>query len=271
MRRALLLVVAVVACRRAPRNAPHATAAVPLEAVDAGPREVLETPPPEGPPRMFRMDPRHTGRSGWRLPRNPVIRARFATHGRITSQAVVSARGDVVVTSHDGSIYALDADGALRWQLNTGDRIYTTPVARTDGTLVFGSDADRVVIVGGDGALRLALGLDGSVVVGTFGPRARVVSLDRATGALRWERSVDGPPTRDYGVASSALVDADGDYAVGVPDDALWILHRDGSMRARVALPADVDGSPALVADRVLVVGCDDGVVYFVGDGARDE
>ena len=402
MRRALLLVVAVVACRRAPRNAPHATAAVPLEAVDAGPREVLETPPPEGPPRMFRMDPRHTGRSGWRLPRNPVIRARFATHGRITSQAVVSARGDVVVTSHDGSIYALDADGALRWQLTPGARIYTTPVARTDGTLVFGSDADRVVIVGGDGALRLALGtdddadtspvtaadgtlrftagrslyvtdadltvrwrldfgaklfsavaltgdglavfgaqddqlravdgdggvrwslatgddvdappaigddgtvyvggddgvvravapdgtlrwtrsvggyvragvalgLDGSVVVGTFGPRARVVSLDRATGALRWERSVDGPPTRDYGVASSALVDADGDYAVGVPDDALWILHRDGSMRARVALPADVDGSPALVADRVLVVGCDDGVVYFVGDGARDE
>lgn len=359
---------------------------------------MLETPPPALPPRTFRFDARHTGRSGYRLPRHPQVVARFTTHGRITSQPVVSARGAVVVTSHDGAVYGLARDGSMLWQVNTGDRVYTTPVVRGDGTLVLGTDADRLVVLGPDGTLRLALGtdddadtspaaasdgslrfgagrslyateadltvrwrldlggkvfsapavtddgvavmgsqddrvraidpdggvrwtvtthddvdappaidadgavyvggddgvlraitrdgserwrrplggyvragvaigLDGALVVGTYGPRARVVAVDRETGEERWQRAVPGPPTRDYGVASSALVDVDGSYAVGVPDDALWLLDREGALLARVALPADVDGSPALVDDALLVVGCDDGVVYFIGEG----
>lgn len=394
-----LLTLALVAegCRRG-RPAPVRAVAADVP-VDQGPPPVhLETPPSAMPPRMFRFDARHTGRSGYRLPRDPVITARFATRARITSQPVVSARGAVVVTSHDGAAYGIARDGSLHWQVNTGDRVYTTPLVRADGTMVLGSDADRVVMLSPDGALRLALGtdddadtspapagdgslrfgsgralyateadltvrwrlllgakvysspavtddgiavvgsqddqvraidpdggvrwtvatrddvdappaigddgtvyvggddgvlraitmggverwqrplggyiragvalgLDGALVVGTYGPRARVVSIDRETGALRWERAVPGPPTRDHGVASSALVDVDGSYAVGVPDDALWLIGRDGTTLARVPLPGDVDSSPALIDDGVLVVGCDDGVVYFIGDG----
>jgi len=404
VRPALALLVAAAlgagACRR-PRRAPPPPVAADVPA-DEGPAPVaLDTPPPALPPRMFRFDPRHTGRSGYRLPRDPVITARFATRGRITSQPVLGARDTVVVTSHDGAVYGLARDGSLRWQVNTGDRVYTTPLVRADGTMVLGTDADRLVVLGPDGSLRLALGtdddadtspaaagdgslrfgagrslyategdltvrwrlqlgakvysspavtddgvavvgaqddrvravdpdggvrwtvvtrddvdappaigddgtvyvggddgalraisrdgvvrwqqalgghvragaalgLDGALVVGTYGPRARVVALDRETGALRWERPVPGPPTRDYGVASSALVDVDGSYAVGVPDDALWLLARDGRLLARIALPGDVDGSPALIDDGVLVVGCDDGVVYFIGDRSAD-
>jgi outer membrane protein assembly factor BamB len=396
----LVLAAALAAACRRPRPAPPRVAMdVP---VDVGPPPVaLETPPPAAPPRMFRFDPRHTGRSGYRLPRRPTITARFATRGRITSQPVVSARGAVVITSHDGVVYALGRDGSLQWQVNTGDRVYTTPLVRGDGTMVLGTDADRVVMLGADGSLRLALGtdddadtsaaaagdgslrfgagralyateadltvrwrlelgakvfsspavtregvavvgaqddrvravdpdggvrwtvvtrddvdappaigddgtvyvggddgalrairadgavrwqralggyvragvalgLDGALVLGTYGPRARVLAVDRETGAVRWERPVPGPPTRDYGVASSALVDVDGRYAVGVPDDALWMLDRDGALLARVPLPGDVDGSPALIDDGLLVVGCDDGVVYFIGDGSPD-
>lgn len=397
MRRALLLVGLALACRRS-RPAP-VTAPAPVVEVDAGPPPVaLETPPPAGPPRMFRFDARHTGRSGYRLPRRPQIVAHFATRARITSQAVVSQRGAVVVTSHDGVVYGLARDGSAQWQVNTGDRVYTTPIVPDDGTMVLGTDADRMVMLGPDGSLRLALGtdddadtspaaaadgslrfgagrslyateadltvrwrldlggkvfsspavtadgvavmgsqddrvravspdggvrwtvvtgddvdappaigddgtvyvggddgvlraiaadgterwhrrlggylragvalgLDGSLVVGTYGPRARVVAVDRATGEERWHRAVPGPPTRDYGVASSALVDVNGSYAVGVPDDAVWFLGREGELLARVTLPADVDGSPALIDDALLVVGCDDGVVYFIGDG----
>jgi outer membrane protein assembly factor BamB len=392
--------LAVVGCRR-PRHPARPAVATDVP-VDLGPPPlVLETPPPAGPPRMFRFDARHTGRSGYRLPRHPAITARFATGGRITSQPVVSTRGAIVVTSHDGGVYGLARDGSAHWRVNTGDRVYTTPVVRADGTMVLGTDADRVVMLGADGSLRLALGtdddadtsaaaagdgslrfgagrslyateadltvrwrlvlgakvysspavgddgvtvvgaqddrvraidpdggvrwtvvtrddvdappaigddgtvyvggddgvlraisrdgaerwqrplggyvragvalgLDGALVVGTYGPRARVVAVDRESGAVRWERAVVGPPTRDYGVASSALVDVDGSYAVGVPDDALWLLDREGALLARVALPGDVDSSPALIDDGLLVVGCDDGVVYFIGDGSVD-
>ncbi|TAK20906.1 MAG: hypothetical protein EPO40_30800 [Myxococcaceae bacterium] len=400
MRVALLLTSAALCAAGCHRSRPPPPRAVTADVpVDLGPPPVaLETPPPALPPRMFRFDARHSGRSGYRLPRHPVITARYATRGRITSQPVVSARGAVVVTSHDGVVYGLARDGSLHWQVNTGDRVYTTPLVRADGTMVLGTDADRVVMLGPDGSLRLALGtdddadtsaaaasdgsmrfgsgrslyateadltvrwrlelgakvysspavtddgvavvgaqddrvravdpdggvrwtvttrddvdappaigddgtvyvggddgvlraitrdgverwqrplggyvragvalgLDGALVVGTYGPRARVVAVDRESGAVRWERAVPGPPTRDYGVASSALVDVDGSYAVGVPDDALWLLGRDGELLARVPLPGDVDGSPALIDDGVLVIGCDDGSVYFVGDG----
>ena len=400
MRAAPFLLAITLATGGCHRSLPSPARSVEADAggLAGPPLVVLETPPSAQPPRMFRLDPRHTGRSGYRLPRHPVITARFVTRGRITSQPVMSARGAVVVTSHDGSVYGLARDGSLQWQVNTGDRVYTTPLVRADGTMVLGSDADRIVMLGPDGTLRMALGtdddadtslaaagdgslrfasgrslyatdadltvrwrlmlgakvysspavtedgiavmgsqddrvraidpdggvrwtvitrddvdappaigddgtvyvggddgvlraitrdgverwqrdlggyvragvalgLDGALMVGTYGPRARLMAIDRESGVVRWERVVPGPPTRDYGVASSALVDVDGSYAVGVPNDAVWLLGREGTTLARVALPADVDGSPALIDDGLLVVGCDDGIVYFIGDG----
>jgi outer membrane protein assembly factor BamB len=348
---------------------------------------------------MFRMDARHTGRSGYALPRAPRVRARIATGGRINTQAALTRDGRVVFGSHDGVVYAADpGDGRVAWRLNTGDRIYSSPLVAPSGTLYLGTDADRflaltpagaldvalatdddadtapapapdgslrfaagrtlyavepdltvrwrlvfggkvfsspavlaegttivgcqddavyavdasgvvrwrvatggdvdappavddagVVYVGSDdgclyalavtdGSVRwrralggyvraaAALGLDGSVVVGTYGPRSRIVALDRTNGEERWSVPVAGPPTRDYGVASAALVDRDGRYAVGTPDDALLILGRDGTVEARVSLPADVDSAPVLVADGVLAVGCDDGGLYVLAE-----
>lgn len=348
---------------------------------------------------MFRLDPQHTGRSGYALPHPMRVVQRIETHGRISAQAIALPDGGVAVGSHDGMLYAGESvpDAGLRWRFATGDRIYTTPLRAADGTLFFGTDADRFVAVtargrlsialattddadtsatecpdgslrfasgralyataadltvrwrldlggkifsspavapdgttyvgsqddalyavgpdgvvrwrvstgndvdfsptidpdgtifvgGDDGVMRAlrpdgterwhvslggflragaALGLDGTVIVPTYGPRTRVVALDRATGEVVWQFGVSGPPTEEYGIASAPLVDRDGRVAFGAPDDALYVLERDGRLRTRIALPADVDAAPVLLSDGVLAVGCDDGSLYVMAE-----
>lgn len=360
----------------------------------------LDSPPAPAPPRMFRLDPQHTGRSGYRLPHSPHVLRRIEAGARISSQAVIARDGHLLFGSHDGVLYDADpANGSVAWRFNTADRIYPTPLVLESGTIYVGSDADRffaltshgalevglatgddadtsAVIVGdgsirvaagrvlyalepdltvrwrlefggkvfsspaartdgttivgcqddtvyavdpagavrwhvavgddvdatpvidearqavyvgsddgtlyalalSDGAVRwrtplggyvragVALGLDGTLVVGTFGPRPRVVGVSRDDGSVRFARAVPGPPTEDYGVASAAIVDRDGRYAIGTPDDSVWILSRDGAIETRVAMPADVDSPPVLVAEGVMAVGCDDGALYLLGD-----
>ena len=392
-----------VACGRSPRSARRPVgpslqlAFVRHDAGTARRPRPLEVPPTPRPPRMFRLDRAHTGRTGYVLPRHPRVVARLTTRARISAQPVAHGDAGVAVGSHDGTLYAGTRDGGVRWRVATGDRIYTTPALTEDGTLYVGTDADRLLAVSARGATRVALGtnddadtspvvgvdnsvrfasgrtlyatdadltvrwrldvgakifsspaltvdgvavfgsqdnhvyavnadgtvrwrftanddvdatpmldangnvyvgsddgnvyaltrdgnerwrravggyvragaglgLDGNILVPTHGPRPRLVALDPDDGHEVWSFSVNGPPTREYGIASAPLIDGDGRIAFGSPDDALYILDKDGTHPVRVPMPADVDSAPVLLDDRVLAVGCDDGVLYILGE-----
>jgi outer membrane protein assembly factor BamB len=362
----------------------------------------LDAPPAATPPRMFRLDSTHTGRSGYLLPHAPRELRRIETGARISAQPVVARSAHVLFGSHDGVLYDADVrSGAIAWRFNTADRIYSTPLALESGAIYVGSDADRFfsltatgtldvalatdddadtsAVIVGDGSLRVAagrvlyalepdltvrwrlafggkvfsspaaladgtvvvgsqddtiyaidavgsvrwrvpvsgdvdatpaideargavyvgsddgtlyalaladggvrwrrplggyvragvaIGLDGTLVVGTYGPHARVVGVSRDDGTIRWSLAVPGPPTEDYGVASAAVVDREGRYAIGTPDDALWIIARDGTLEQRIAMPADVDSAPVLLEDGLIAVGCDDSALHLVGESS---
>jgi outer membrane protein assembly factor BamB len=353
-------------------------------------------PPEEGPPRTFRNDRRHTGRSPYRGPASATLSWSYRTGGRVSSQAVIAPDGTIYVGSHDHFLYALDPHGGEKWKRDLGDRIYATPLVdddgnvycgsdgdvfssfapsgelrfrletegdadtgavvapngaihfaagnhlyaltkdgtvrwrfearskiystpavdddgtvyvgsqddelyavaadgrlrwsyRTqgdndaspaigdDGTIYFGSDDGRVYALTRDGELRwstpldgyvrapLALGLDGSIIAGVYGPRPRVVSLDAATGELRWFFPVTVTDSPEIGVHSGPLVDADGNIYVGAHDDYLYSLTPEGDLRWIFGTDADVDGSPIVSQDGVLLVGSDDGNLYALG------
>ncbi|MEI8258431.1 MAG: PQQ-binding-like beta-propeller repeat protein, partial [Deltaproteobacteria bacterium] len=208
------------------------------------------------------------------------VRWRLGFGGKVFSSPAARVDGTTIVGCQDDTVYAVDATGAVRWRVPVGGDVDATPVIdETRGAVYVGSDDGALYALAlADGAVRwrrplggyiragVALGLDGTLVVGTYGPRPRVFGVSRDDGAVRWSLTVPGPPTEDYGVASAALVDRDGRYAIGTPDDALWILARDGTLEIRVPMPADVDAPPVLVADGVIAVGCDDGAMYVLGD-----
>lgn len=352
--------------------------------------------PPAGPPRTFRGDRRHTGRSAYRGPAEDSLMWTYETGGRITGQPVVDDAGRIYVGSHDGHLYALDSAGTLRWRKDLGGQVYATPhvdargnvyagsdgdamwsfdargevrwrlptdgdadtgvveapdgtllfaagqelwavdadgavqwkfrspakiystpavdddgtvyvgsqddhlyalapdgrprwsyrtrgdndsspVIGDDGTIYFGSDDQHVYALTRDGRLRwservdgyvrgpVGLGLDGSVIAGVFGPRPRIVSLDAATGELRWFFPVTVADSAEIGVLSGPTIDRDGGIYVGAHDDHLYALTADGQLRWAFTTRGDVDSTASLPGDGVLYVGSDDGHLYALG------
>jgi outer membrane protein assembly factor BamB len=207
------------------------------------------------------------------------VQWRLQFGAKLYSSPLVLPDGTTLIGCQDDKLYAVDANGAIRWQAETGGDVDATPSVH-DETVFVGSDDGHVyafslrdgarrwrTAVGGYVRAGAAIGLDGRVVVGTYGPQPRIVALDPHTGAIVWSVAITGgPPTTEWGVASSALVDRDGRYAVGLPNGQLWVIERDGTVLDRVSLgESPIDSSPILVRDALLAVGNDDGTLFLLG------
>jgi outer membrane protein assembly factor BamB len=178
---------------------------------------------------MLHLDPRHTNRSPFLIPRQPREVWSFDTGGPIVAAPVV-AGGLVVVASLSGRITALSVDGRQRWSTDLGERIYSSP-------LVLGE--------------RLFVGID----------RGKFVSLDARTGAVRFRVEVDG----DADTAPVPLPGGDLAFAAG---RTLHVIRPDGTVRWRHKVRRKVFSSPAVGAD-FLVFGDQGGTVTSLGlDGA---
>ena len=176
----------------------------------------------------------------------------------------VGADGTCYVGCRDRKLYAVGADGALRWTLPTGGPLDAAPCVHRAGAVVFG---------GYDGHLRAA----------------------NPDGTLRWEVDLGAP------VVTTPCVDADDQLWVGADDGALHAFDLEGRRLARVTVgdlvtaspvctsghvytcdgrlygtdgsriavaSEPVVGAPAVGADGTLYVGSWDGYVYAVRDGA---
>jgi len=58
---------------------------------------------------------------------------------------------------------AIKLDGTLAWTFRTGDRIVSSPLVDVKGAVLFGSQDDRVYALEADGRLRWSVELDGDV------------------------------------------------------------------------------------------------------------
>jgi outer membrane protein assembly factor BamB len=220
-------------------------------------------------PHLYALSPSGTVR--WRF------RARDTF---LLSTPAVDGDGTTYVGSIDDHLYAVAADGRLRWTYRSGGNISSSPVIGDDGTVYFGSDDRRVHAVTRDGQRRwskdldgfvrapVALGRDGDIIAAVYGPRPRVVSLDAATGALRWSFAVGSETTAEAGIASAPLVDAEGDIYFGAPDDFVYSVTREGRLRWIYPAGSDVDGDPVLTPHGTLLIGCDGGLLHAIADAA---
>src|SRR5690606_10843769 len=162
------------------------------------------------------------GRQLFAIEEDGRVRWRFRARSKIFTTPAVDADGTIYVGSQDDRLYAIAPDGRRRWDYRAGGDIDASPLIGDDGTIYFGSDDRRLCAVARDGRLRCgacfdgvcrapaALGRDGSVLVGTLGPRPSLYALDPEDGSVRWSFAVEPTESRELGIASGALVDAEG-------------------------------------------------------------
>ena len=55
-------------------------------------------------------------------------------------RALIDANGLVLVGSHDGTLYALNPDGSLKWKFETGGSTRSTPIIDENGIIYFVAD-----------------------------------------------------------------------------------------------------------------------------------
>lgn len=173
---------------------------------------------------IFRGDPALAGSAPGKLPEKPALRWSFQAGKGITSSPVVAA-GRVVFGCDDGQVYCLDAGtGARLWTHATGDVIEAPPLVHGGAVYIGSSDY-------------------------------AFYALDAASGELRWKQE-----TADRILGGANVTSAAGEtrILVGSYDSNLYCFAAaDGAVRWKYATSNYVNGTPAVLGERVVFGGCD--------------
>jgi outer membrane protein assembly factor BamB len=215
----------------------------------------------------------------WCVTRDGQARWRFRARDQFfLGGAAIDDDGTAYAGATDDYLYAIAADGRMRWEHLIGGDVTSAPMLADDGTIYVGADDRSVHAIDRDGHERwkvnvggfvrgsVAQGNDDTILVPTYGPRARVLALDAADGSTRWEFPVAMASSSDSGIASSPLVDVDGNIYFGAHDDYVYSLTPQGQLRWIFATDDRVDGTPILLSDGTLLIGADDGKLYALRD-----
>ncbi len=146
---------------------------------------------------------------------------------RIFGSPVVDFDGTAFIGGADGVVRAIDRDGRVRWSFATGGKVAASPVILASGDVLVGSDDGRVYAIGPDGA---------ESWVTEIGARIR----------------------------TTAAVSPDGVAYMGADDGRIYAIDVDDGtiLWQRWLRCARIRSSPAFTPDGRLVVGTDCGLLY---------
>lgn len=228
----------------------------------------------EAPPRFFRGDRRHSGRSAVAGPADaPSLRYRFETGDRVIAQPVFHFRR-VYVGSFSGTLHALDPRGREIWKRELGGPIYSTPYVARNGTVFVGTDAGYLYAIDKNGKVLFRIATEAEADTGVVPAPGNQGVLYFAAGRDLWAITDDGRIEWRFRARSKIFttpaVDEDGTIYVGSQDDHLYAIAPDGEQRWAYEAAADIDSSPVIGDDGTIYFGCDDRHLYALDrDGRR--
>jgi outer membrane protein assembly factor BamB len=224
-----------------------------------------------GPWRTFRGDAANTGVAAGSGPTTePSVLWQAANAPRATAMPVTTESG-VYAPSSDGTLYALSADGDVRWRASIEGRPWTPAVVGDlvvvptgEALVAFDRDGEEAWRLPNRGFFQQPAALDGMVVAGSFGRGA--VLVDPADGT-EVGRVADGwrafEPVIADGVAFVALSDNRNDAgavaAIGADGEEVWRAGLDERATSRVGF-----------ADGTVYAGTDSGYVYALDAATGD-
>jgi len=181
--------------------------------------------------------------------------------------SVLVANDLIYAPSADYKLYALNLEGELQWTFQAGQALWAAPVS--DGERVYLTSLDHQVYALNartgekiwaaplDGAVlgTPALGLDGTLYVGTFG--GTMFALDAASGEARWQVPSSG------WIWGGAALDADNLYFGCADGEFYSFTLADGRKNWQLQPNGPILGSPLVVGDLVMF-GTESGSLYTV-------
>jgi hypothetical protein len=233
------------------------------------PAPTLDASVPRGAPRMIHGGPSHAHRGPARGPRSAKVGFRVSVGGPVAAQITASPdEKTLYAATLEGSVVALAReDGAKRWSVSLGDRVYSTPLVADDGTVYVGTDAKKLVALGAGGATLWRLELAGEADTGPVFAKdgTIVVAAGRDVVSVRKGGDVAWTYSAKDKVFTSPAITADGLVIVGSQDDHVYAIGPGGTLAWAVDLGADVDGAAAIGDDGSIYVGTDAGDVVKLG------
>jgi outer membrane protein assembly factor BamB len=228
---------------------------------------------------MFHHDLLHTGRS---LYRGPTLAAKewvFST-GVTVGDPAIDSSGTVYVGNGDSNLYAINPDGAKKWQfVSGGSMARSCPAIDSNGTIYAGSGDGNLYAIDPDGTEKWqfatggvvgspAIDSSGTIYVGSYDGNLYAINPD---GTEKWQFTTPGL------VGSSPAIDSTGTVYVGDTIDLPGLtlgnfsaITPDGTKKWQVDTNSGVSSSPAIGSDGTVYVGTDgDGVLAFDADGTE--
>ncbi len=135
------------------------------------------------------------------------------------------------------TLYALTAEGTLKWTFGTEKSVYAAPVFGGDGTIYFGSDDFYALYP--DGSLKWRF---------------------PTPGEIRWCAAVDSDGTIYFGAVGSDTTKT-----------RVYALNPDGSLLWSRGLSESIYSCPAIGSDGTMYVACNDGNLYAFGTSTGAE
>lgn len=192
---------------------------------------------------MFQGDQRHSGRSLFTGPRNPVLKWSFHVQGTPGSP-VIGSDGTIYLPTGmlnedtSGYLYAIAPGGTERWRYQfAGLPSSTAPAIASDGTIYVHMNGDE----------------------GNIAAVEKLYALN-PDGSLRWVFRPNGDlASFASSVQSSPVIGPDGTIYVGSMNTSLCAVNPDGTLKWAVSPSASsISSSPALGPD---------GTIYFLDSG----
>jgi len=189
----------------------------------------------------------------------------YACAGNRSSPAV-STSGVVYVASTDGYLYAVNANGTLKWRKSIGAASTSSPTIGADGSIYVGTSGGKLYAFTSEGASKFtyaaggaissspAIASDGTIY---FGCDDGCLYALNSTGTLKWKFT-----TSPLGaIQSSPAIGSDGTIHFGASSGFIFAVNPNGTQRWRYASGVSTS-SPAIASDGTIYVGSQDNSLY---------
>lgn len=184
----------------------------------------------------------------------------------IASPAVVD--GVIYAPNTDGSLYALDMNGNLRWQKEIGGALWAQPVS--DGAMLYITSLDHNIYafdlntqevawsISLKGAVPGGAALDeaGNLYVGSFG--STVTSINTQSQNINWENEITG------WVWDAPIISGETLYVGDLEGNFHAFNTLDGSPLFSAIKPNGPITGSALVLDAFSIIGTESGTAYAI-------